>query len=94
MSAPAKPAAQAKKNLSIADKALILNTLDKLGRGEDVKLGDDTIKDQKDIANHFGVNKSTVTKLKIKRDDDKQKLRAEAEKLKLTGNTTRTRLQV
>ena len=54
------------KNLSIEDRAAALDAIEKLNKGEEVKLGGQHIKYYKDIAEHFGVTKSEISKLKSK----------------------------
>ena len=47
-----------RKTLSIEDRVAALDAIEKLNKGEEVKLGGQHIKYYKDIAKHFGVTKS------------------------------------
>ena len=82
-----------RKNLSIEDRAAALDAIEKLNKGEEVKLGGQHIKYYKDIAEHFGVTKSEISKLKSKPEKAKQEIHATAAEQKETGSK-RTRIQV
>ena len=75
-----------RKNLSIEDRAAALDAIEKLNKGGEVKLGGQQIKYYKNIAEHFGVTKSKISKLKSKPEEAKQDIYATAAEQKETGS--------
>ena len=64
-----------------------LDAIEKLNKGEEVKLGGQHIKYYKDIAEHFGANKSEISKLK------KQARKSQAGYSRNSGKTKRNRME-